>query len=304
MRIGIITSDPTLESCTRLEKEATRRGHDWVSLPLLRLAIRTSSPRLICTGEAVEPLDAVILRLGAVLPGLAVAAGRALEQDGVALIDPVDALVAARDKMQSLQLLSRAGLPVPQTELVRDLDQLKDAVDRLGGPPVVLKPLFGSQGRGAVLAESHAAAVSMMESVLFLSREFILQRYIECGGQDIRVLLVGGEVVAAMRRTAPTGDFRSNLHRGGVATPVQPTAEMKELALQAASTLGLQCAGVDLLEGPDGFLVLEVNGSPGLAGIESASGVAIASRWIDAIEEKVEEKVEEKIGEGERCEQR
>ncbi|MEE2855866.1 MAG: RimK family alpha-L-glutamate ligase [Planctomycetota bacterium] len=295
MRIGIITADPALDSCVRLEQEATGRGHEWVPLELLRLAIRSSSPRLICNGDRVAPLDAAILRLGAVLPGLAVAAGRALEQDGVALIDPVDALVTARDKMESLQRLSRAGVAVPETELVRDLDQLHDAVKRLGGPPVVLKPLLGSQGRGAVLAESNASAVSLMESVLFLSREFILQRYIECGGQDTRLLVIGGEVVAAMERTAPPGDFRSNLHRGGVATTVDPTVEMKQLASRSASILGLRCAGVDILQGPDGLLVLEVNGSPGLAGIESTTGVEVASHWIDALEETVRE--------GERCEQ-
>ncbi|MEE2856217.1 MAG: RimK family alpha-L-glutamate ligase [Planctomycetota bacterium] len=295
MRIGIITADPALDSCLRLEKEATRRGHEWVPLPLLRLAIRTSAPRLICCGEEVAPLDAAILRLGAVLPGLAVAAGRALEQDGVALIDPVEALVTARDKMESLQRLSRAGVPVPETELVRDLDQLHEAVERLGGPPVVLKPLFGSQGRGAVLAESHASAVSLMESVLFLSREFILQRYIECGGRDTRLLVIGGEVVAAMDRTAPAGDFRSNLHRGGTATTVDPDQQVKKLAVDSAAILGLRCAGVDVLQGPDGPLVLEVNGSPGLAGIEATTGVEVARCWIDVLEETVRE--------GQHCEQ-
>ena len=160
---------------------------------------------------------------------------------------------------------------------------------------MVLKPLYGSQGRGAVLAESRAGAISMMESVLFQSREFILQRYIECGGQDIRVVVIDGEVVASMQRTAPPGDFRSNLHRGGVASRIEATTYVEELALRAAQVLGLRCCGVDILHGADGSLVLEVNGSPGLAGIEAVTGVDIAARIIDELESM--------ILEGERCEQ-
>ncbi len=295
MRIGIVTTDSTLESSQRLAAEVARRGHECLMLELLRLAIRTTSPRLIIDGEAVPTLDGAIIRLGSVLPGLAVAAGRALEHDGVPLIDRVDLLLIARDKMESLQRLSLAGMPVVETELVRDLDQLGAAVDRLGGAPVVLKPLSGSQGRGVVLAESHAGAVSMLESVLFQSREFILQRYIECGGQDIRVMVIDGEVVAAMQRTAPPGDFRSNLHRGGVASAIEPTSDVEKLACRAAQVLGLRCCGVDILLGADGPLVLEVNGSPGLAGIEAATGIDIAARMLDVLESLVLE--------GERCEQ-
>ncbi|NRA75594.1 MAG: RimK family alpha-L-glutamate ligase [Planctomycetes bacterium] len=295
MRIGIVTTDSNLDSSQKLASEVTGRGHECVMLELLRLAIRTTSPRLIIDGEAVPKLHGAIIRLGSVLPGLAVAAGRALEHDAVTLLDRVDPLLIARDKMESLQRLSLAGVPVVETELVRDLDQLGAAVDRLGGAPVVLKPLYGSQGRGAVLAESRAGAISMMESVLFQSREFILQRYIECGGQDIRVVVIDGEVVASMQRTAPPGDFRSNLHRGGVASRIEATTYVEELALRAAQVLGLRCCGVDILHGADGSLVLEVNGSPGLAGIEAVTGVDIAARILDVLESM--------ILEGERCEQ-
>jgi ribosomal protein S6--L-glutamate ligase len=295
MRIGIVTADSTLDSSQRLAAEVARRGHQCLMLELLRLAIRTTSPRLLLDGEALPALDGAIIRLGSMLPGLAVATGRALEQDGVKLIDSIDALLVARDKMESLQRLAHAGVPVPETELVRDLDQLGAAVDRLGGAPLVLKPLHGSQGRGAVLAESRAGAVSMMESVLFQSREFVLQRYIECGGQDIRVMVIDGEVVAAMQRTAPPGDFRSNLHRGGVASAVEPGADVEQLACRAAQVLGLRCCGVDILHGADGPLVLEVNGSPGLAGIEEATGIDIAACILDVLESLVLE--------GERCEQ-
>jgi len=290
MRIGIITSDPQLESCRQLAEEASSRGHEWVPLELLRLSVRNSAPYLFEGGVEVAHLDAAIIRLGALLPGLVSAAGRALEQQGTALLDGVDALLAANDKMATLQRLSAAGIAVPETELVRDLDQLEAAVDRVGGVPVVVKPLHGSQGRGVILAERKSTAISMMQSVLFQSREFILQRYIECGGQDTRVVIMDGEVVAAMQRSAPEGDFRSNLHRGGSARCIEPSDDMKSLALEAAHHVGLRCAGVDIVNSGDQLLVLEVNGSPGLEGISSVTGVNVAGRWIDALESVVLER--------------
>jgi ribosomal protein S6--L-glutamate ligase len=289
MRFAIITSDPGLESCQLLAAEATSRGHQWVDLELLRLAVRTTQPTLLHDGLEVGPLDAVIIRLGALFPGLVEAAGRALEQQRVALLDGVDSLLAAQDKMTTLQKLSAAGLPVPQSELVRDLDQLEAAIERVGGAPVVIKPMSGSQGRGVILAERASTAVSMMESVLFQSREFIVQRYIECGGQDTRILVIDGQVVAAMQRTAPAGDFRSNLHRGGSAIGIEPSDDMKSLALEASHHMGLRCAGVDLIESDGQYLVLEVNGSPGLQGIVRTTGVDVASHWIDALEKAVED---------------
>ncbi|MBT5738696.1 MAG: RimK family alpha-L-glutamate ligase [Planctomycetes bacterium] len=289
MRFAIITSDPGLESCQLLAAEATSRGHQWVDLELLRLAVRTTQPTLLHDGLEVGHLDAVIIRLGARFPGLVEAAGRALEHQRVALLDGVESLLAAQDKMTTLQKLSAAGLPVPQSELVRDLDQLEAAIERVGGAPVVIKPLSGSQGRGVILAERASTAVSMMESVLFQSREFIVQQYIECGGQDTRILVIDGQVVAAMQRTAPAGDFRSNLHRGGSAIGIEPSNDMKSLALEASHHMGLRCAGVDLIEEDGQYLVLEVNGSPGLQGIARTTGVDVASHWIDALERTVED---------------
>ncbi|MDE0961076.1 MAG: RimK family alpha-L-glutamate ligase [Planctomycetota bacterium] len=288
MRFAIITSDAKLDSCQLLAAEATSRGHQWVVLELLRLAVRTSHPTLLHDGQPVAPPDAAIVRLGAILPGLVEASGRALEQQGVVLLDGVDALRAAQHKMTTLQKLSAAGLPIPQSELVRDLDQLEAAIERVGGVPVVIKPMSGSQGRGVILAEKISTAVSMMESVLFQSREFIVQRYIECGGQDTRILVIDGQVVAAMQRTAPEGDFRSNLHRGGRAIGIEPSDDMKSLALEASHHMGLRCAGVDLIEQDGQYRVLEVNGSPGLQGIASATGVDVARHWIDALEKAVE----------------
>ena len=170
-----------------------------------------------------------------------------------------------------------------------DLDQLEAAVDRVGGVPVVIKPLHGAQGQGTILAESTAGAVSMMQSVLFQSREFLIQQYIPCAGEDIRVIVVDGEVVAAMRRKAPAGDFRSNLARGGSARVEEVTPELGELAVQATAALGLHCSGVDLLPGPDGPMILEINGSPGLGGIEKVTGSDVASRWIMSLENRCSE---------------
>jgi len=288
MRIGIITSDPGLDSCRLLGEQASSRGHQWIPLELLRVSVTSSTPHLLLDGEEVPPLDAAIIRLGAVLPGLVEAAGRALEQLGVVLLDEIDALLAAQNKMHTIQILSAAGLPVPVTELIRDLDQLEDALKRVGGVPAVIKPLHGSQGRGVILAESCATAVTVMESVLFQSKEFILQQYIECGGRDYRVLVIDGEVSATMERTAPPGDFRSNLHSGGESRSIDPQDDLKALALEAAHHMNLRCAGVDIVDDGDQLRILEVNGSPGLMGIGETTGVDVARCWIEALESAFE----------------
>lgn len=289
MRIGVVTINPELTSSQRIWEAGRKRGHEVHLLSLLNFSVSTGDPALLHSGEPLPPLDAAILRLGTQLPGLAVAVGKTLESLGMTLLDSVSALELARDKFETLRVLNSAGIPTPETELVRDLDQLEAAVDRVGGVPVVIKPLHGSQGQGTILAESTAGAVSMMQSVLFQSREFLIQQYIPCAGEDIRVIVVDGEVVAAMRRKAPTGDFRSNLARGGSARVEEVTPELGELAVQATAALGLQCSGVDLLPGPAGPMILEINGSPGLGGIENVTGLDVASRWIMSLENRLSE---------------
>ena len=289
MRIGVVTINPELTSSQRIREAGRERGHEVRLLSLLNFSVSTGDPAVLHSGEPLPPLDVAILRLGTQLPGLAVAVGKTLESLGVSLLDSVSALELARDKFETLRVLNSAGLPTPETELVRDLDQLEAAVDRVGGVPVVIKPLHGAQGQGTILAESTAGAVSMMESVLFQSREFLIQQYIPCAGEDIRVIVVDGEVVAAMRRKAPAGDFRSNLARGGSARVEEVTPELGELAVQATAALGLQCSGVDLLPGPDGPMILEINGSPGLGGIEKVTGLDVASRWIMSLENRFSE---------------
>ena len=289
MRIGVVTINPELTSSQRILTAGRERGHEVHLLSLLNFSVSTGDPALLHSGEPLPPLDAAILRLGTQLPGLAVAVGKTLESLGVTLLDPVSALELARDKFETLRVLNSAGLPTPKTELVRDLDQLEAAVDRVGGVPVVIKPLHGAQGQGTILAESAAGAVSMMQSVLFQSREFLIQQYIPCAGEDIRVIVVDGEVVAAKRRKAPAGDFRSNLARGGSARVEEVTPELGELAVHATQTLGLHCSGVDLLPSTDGPVILEINGSPGLGGIEKVTGSDVASRWIMSLENRCSE---------------
>jgi len=208
VHIGVITINPELPTCQRIRQAGLNRGHEVTLWSLLNFSVSTAADPLLHCGEPIPRFDAGILRLGSQLPGLAVAVGRGLESLGVPLLDSVTALDLARNKFETLQRLKLSGLPVPRTELVRDLDQLAAAVERVGGAPVVVKPLHGSQGQGTILAESAAAAVSMMQSVLFQSREFLLQQYIECAGEDIRVIVVDDEVVTAMKRKAPAGDFR------------------------------------------------------------------------------------------------
>ncbi len=284
MHIGVITINPELPTCQRIRQAGLNRGHEVTLWSLLNFSVSTAADPLLHCGEPIPRFDAGILRLGSQLPGLAVAVGRGLESLGVPLLDSVTALDLARNKFETLQRLKLSGLPVPRTELVRDLDQLAAAVERVGGAPVVVKPLHGSQGQGTILAESAAAAVSMMQSVLFQSREFLLQQYIECAGEDIRVIVVDDEVVTAMKRKAPAGDFRSNLARGGIASTVELSSEMIQLAREATSAVGLRCSGVDLLLGDQGAMILEVNGSPGLGGIEEVTGIDVASHWISALE--------------------
>ena len=294
MRIAVITINSELHTCQRILKAGESLGHEVLLLDVLRFSIHTSEPFLRYRGEPLPHVSCGILRLGTQLQGLAIAIGKTLQSMSVPLLDNVVALETARDKFETLQILSKSGLPVPETELVRDLDQLAASLQRLGPLPVVIKPLHGSQGQGTILAEREMAAVSMMQSILFQSREFVLQKYIPCQGIDTRVMVVDGQVVAAMQREAPPGDFRSNLARGGTSRAVEVSEGMSELALRATHELGLNCAGVDIVEGPDGLVILEVNGSPGLSGIEQATGVDVASLWISALESRIEEQTENK----------
>jgi len=291
VRIGVLSRDRELVSTDRLLAAATRRGHEAVPLQLLDLAVRVGAagPELLLRGEPAPALDAFVPRLGAYLPALALAAGRALVAAGAIPLVDLDAMAVASDKLRTAERLVAAGIPTPRTILAKDLDRLDFAIDAVGGAPVVIKPLGGAQGRGVMVASTRAEAVAILENLILTGRDHLVQELVrEASGEDLRVLVIDGEVAATMRRRARPGEFRPNLHRGGTAERAEPTVREREVALAAAAAVGLRFAGVDVLHGPAGPVVVEVNGSPGLEGIEAVTGLDLAGRAIEALERVVE----------------
>ncbi len=287
MKIAVLSRNAQLYSTRRLIEAATLRGHDVKVIDVLRCYMNISSrkPSIHFEGEDLTGFDAVIPRIGASVTNYGTAVLRQFEVMGVyPLIESV-ALVRSRDKLRSLQLLSRKGIGLPITGFANKPGDVKDLIKLVGGAPLVVKLLQGTQGIGVVLAETNKAAESVIEAFMGLKADILVQEYIkEAGGADIRCLVVGGKVVAAMRRQAPEGEFRSNLHRGGSASLVKITPTERATAVSAAKILGLGVAGVDLLRSERGPLVMEVNSSPGLEGIESASGKDVAGIIINHIE--------------------
>ncbi len=285
LRIAILSRDPANPSTRRLGLVALARGHEArvVDPHACTLHLGGERPRIEVAGEPLEAQDAVIPRVGPHSQAGVLAVLRLLEQAGTFPVNPAAAIALARDKLASLQLLAAAGIPVVPTVVPAGPDDVPRLVEELGGPPVVLKIASGAQGRGVVLAESLAAARSILEGFAACGHRVLLQPRLPVDG-DVRLLVVGERTVAAMRRVVPPGDFRANLHRGGTAEAFHPDPELATLAARAAGLLGLRLAGVDVLLGPDGPLVLEVNASPGLEGIEAASGVNVAGavvRWLE-----------------------
>ena len=242
--------------------------------------ITARRPRVLFRGDEVSP-DAVIPRIGATYTFYGAAVVRQFEMADVFTVSSSDGISRSRDKLRSMQILSRAGVGLPTTSFAHDSQDITGILDVVGGPPVVVKLLQGTQGVGVVLAEPRQAAESVISA-------FLVQQYIgEAEGADLRVLVVGGQVVASMRRQSPPGEFRSNLHRGGTAKVVTLSANERATAVRAAIAMGLDVAGVDLIQSDDGPMVLEVNSSPGLEGIEDVSNVDIAEIIIEHIENNV-----------------
>jgi ribosomal protein S6--L-glutamate ligase len=290
MRIFILSRQPALYSTQALVKAGERRGHEMRVMDTLQFDIRISRrrPELFYQGEPVGPADAVIPRIGASITFFGLAVVRQFEMLGVYCLNESQAIARSRDKLRCLQILSRHDLGMPPTVFTRQPDHLLDCIDRVEGPPVVIKLLQGAQGTGVVLAETAAAATSVIEAFQGLDQNILIQKFIrEAQGSDIRALVVGRRVVAAMRRKAVAGEFRANLHRGGKAQKVRLRADYRRAALAAARVLGLRVAGVDLIESTDGPMVMEVNSSPGLEGIQTATGVDVAGAIIELIEQEV-----------------
>jgi len=290
MRIAILSRKPTLYSTRALVVAGEARGHEVRVLDTLQFDVRISrgKPGLMYKGEPVGPVDAVIPRIGASITFFGLAVVRQFEMMGVYCLNESQAIARSRDKLRSLQLLSRHDLAVPPTVFTRQAEHVPTCIGLVEGPPVVVKLLEGTQGIGVVLAESERAASSVIDAFHGLDQNILIQKFIkEAKGADIRALVVGRKVIAAMRRQAMDGEFRSNLHRGGSATKVRLAPEYRRTALAAARVLGLRMAGVDMLESKDGPMIMEVNSSPGLEGIQKATRLDVAAAVIEHLEREV-----------------
>ncbi|MBT79927.1 MAG: 30S ribosomal protein S6--L-glutamate ligase [Alteromonadaceae bacterium] len=286
MRIAILSRNPKLYSTRRLLEAGREKGHevDIIDTMHCYMDITSAKPSVRYKGKRLPFYDAVIPRIGASVSFYGTSVVRQFEMMGTYSINESVAISRSRDKLRSLQLLSRKGIGLPRTGFAHHPDNIEDLIKNVGGAPVVIKLLEGTQGIGVVLGETQKAAESIIEAFMGLNASILIQEYIkEAGGSDIRCFVVGDKVVAAMKRQAAPGEFRSNLHRGGSASLVRLSPEERKTAIAAAKTMGLNCCGVDILRSNHGPVVMEVNSSPGLEGIEAATKKDVAGMIIDFI---------------------
>ncbi|GAB4394281.1 MAG: 30S ribosomal protein S6--L-glutamate ligase [Kiloniellaceae bacterium] len=287
MKIALMARNPNLYSHQRLIEAAEERGHEIDVIDTMRVYVHIAShrPEMYYRGEKVEGYDAVIPRIGASVTFFGTAVLRQFEMMGVYPLNESVAISRSRDKLRSHQLLARRGIGLPVTVFAHSTSRADDIVDMLGGAPVIIKLLEGTQGIGVVLGETAGAAKSMIQAFGGLKANILVQEFIkEAGSSDIRCLVVGEKVVASMMRKGAEGDFRSNLHRGGSAAAVKITPEERSTAVRAAKVMGLNVCGVDMLRSNHGPVVMEVNSSPGLEGVEKATGKDVAGAIISFLE--------------------
>lgn len=293
MKIAVLSRNPKLYSTRRLLEAIEKRGHTGRVIDHLKcdIIMEESGPNIFYQGEILKDIDAIIPRIGASVTFYGTAVVRQFEMMKVfSAVDSL-AITRSRDKLRSLQILSRSGVRLPKTAFTNFSKEDNKVLKHMGHAPVVIKLLEGTQGLGVVLAETDKAAKSVVEAFDSLKTRVILQEFIkEAGGADIRAFIVNGEIVGAMKRQGKEGEFRSNLHRGGNANIIKLSRSEKSTALNAAKSMGLAIAGVDMLQSKRGPLVLEVNSSPGLEGIEGATGVDIAEKIVQYIEASVAKK--------------
>ena len=290
MKIAVLSRNKTLYSTRRLVEAAKAAGHEVRVVDVLRCYMNITSlkPSIHYRGEVLEGFDAVIPRIGASVTFYGTAVLRQFEMMNVFPLNESVAVTRSRDKLRSAQLLARKGIGMPVTGFAHNPDDIQDLLEEVGGAPLVIKLLEGTQGIGVVLAETRKAAESVIQAFMGLKANIMVQEFIkEAGGSDIRCLVVGEKVVASMKRQGPEGEFRSNLHRGGTASLIRLTPEERSTAVRAAKIMGLEVCGVDLLRSTHGPVVMEVNSSPGLQGIEEASGKDIAGIIIAYLERRV-----------------
>ena len=290
MKIAILSRNKALYSTRRLIEAAEQRGHEVRVLDALRcyMNITSTNPSIHYRGEDLKGFDAVIPRIGASITFYGAAVLRQFEMMNVFPLNESVAITRSRDKLRSTQLLARKGIGLPVTGFANNPDDIKDLISEVGGAPLVIKLLEGTQGIGVVLAETHKAAESVIQAFMGLNANIMVQEFIkEAGGSDLRCLVIDGKVVAAMKRQGAEGEFRSNLHQGGCATLAKLTPEERSTAVRAAKIMGLNVCGVDILRSNHGPVVMEVNSSPGLEGIEGASGKDVDDLVIQCIERKI-----------------
>jgi ribosomal protein S6--L-glutamate ligase len=290
MKIAILSTNPELYSTRRLVEAIRQKGHTAVVIDHVKcfVMIEGGKPTIIYKGKTVKGIDAVIPRIGTSVNAFGCAVVRQFELMKVFTTVKSQAILRSRDKLRSMQVLAKSGVDIPKTIFAKNPTQVTELIQLVGGPPVIIKLLEGTQGVGVVLAETIKAAKSTIEAFYGLKANFLIQEYIaESKGADIRAFVIGNKVVAAMRRQGAEGDFRSNLHRGGEGSRIELSPEEEDTAIAAARALGVKIAGVDMLQSERGPLVMEVNSSPGLRGIEEITGIDVASLIVSYIEEKI-----------------
>lgn len=293
MRIALLSRNPKLHSTARIVEAARARGHeiDVIDPISCVVVISRGSHRMYAKGRELKGHEVVIPRIGASITDYGLAVLTHFERIGVPTVNSVISIARSRDKLRALQYLSAHDVGIPRTVMARTPESIRAAVDAVGGPPVIIKLLQGTQGVGVMKADSAEGVESTIDTLWGLGQNIILQEFIaESKGRDIRAIVVGGELVAAMRRTAKKGEFRSNLHRGGAGARVELPAEYARAAIDSARIMGLGMAGVDMLESSDGPRVIEVNSSPGLRGVERATGIDVAQRIVAHAERLVARK--------------
>lgn len=289
MKIAILSRQPRSYSTKRLREAAVARGHQAQVLNTLKFGIEVeeTGPDLYYMGRRVQKFDAVIPRIGTSITFFGTAVVRQFEQMGIQTLNSALGISTSRDKLRSMQILSRHVIGIPKTAFVKDRADVLPAIQRVGGAPVIIKLLEGTQGIGVILADSPKIAEAIIETLHSTKQNVLIQKFVaESKGTDVRAFVVGDRVVAAMRRRAQGGEFRSNVHRGGKTEVLELDEHYTNTAIKAAQIMGLHVAGVDMLEGGDGPKVMEVNSSPGLEGIETATGLDIASMIIEHLEER------------------
>lgn len=287
MKIALLARNPDLYSHKRLVEAAEARGHQIDVINTLRCYMNIASrrPEIYYNGEKLEGYDAVIPRIGASVTFYGTAVLRQFEMMGVYPLNESVGIGRSRDKLRSMQLLARDGVGLPVTTFAHDPKQTEEVLKLAGNAPLVIKLLEGTQGLGVVLADTDRSAKSVVEAFRATGTNILIQEFIkEAGGTDIRAIVIGGKVIAAMKRTGAEGEFRSNLHRGGSAQVIKLSPEERSTAVRAAKSMGLNACGVDMLRANHGAVVMEVNSSPGLEGVEKATGLDVAGKMIEFLE--------------------